>query len=316
LRQRQSRQTAADIISGRDKRLLVIVGPCSIHDVSGALEYAALLKAAAHQFADTLFIVMRVYFEKPRTILGWKGLINDPHLDNTFDIHYGLRSARKLLLELIALGIPTATEFLDTIIPQYLSDLICWSAVGARTVESQTHRELASGLSMPVGFKNTTDGNIKIAIDGVISAGHAHHFLSISKQGIASVVHTSGNPDCHIILRGSNHSTNYSPQDIQQATQALQQKNLPPYLIVDCSHGNSMKNHSQQHVVVNTLVEQMQAGVKAIRGVMLESYLVAGKQTLTRGEPLIYGQSITDACLSWDETQELLERLSSHAILT
>ena len=306
----QARRAAADVIAGKDNRLLVIVGPCSIHDVDSALEYASLLKAAAVDYANTLVIMMRVYFEKPRTVLGWKGLINDPHLNNTFDINHGLTLARKLLLDLIALGVPTATEFLDPIIPQYLSDLICWSAVGARTSESQIHRELASGLSMPVGFKNSTDGNIKIAIDGVIAAKHPHHFLSISKQGIPSVVHTQGNKDCHIILRGGTAMTNYSAEQIQEAAAALRNENLLPRLMVDCSHGNSMKDHLLQHKVIDSIVEQIRNGVSEICGVMLESHLVAGRQNLVDSQPLVYGQSITDACVSWDETVVLLDKLA------
>lgn len=305
-----ARDTAAKIIAGKDNRLLVIVGPCSIHDVNAALEYATRLKNAATDFAAELFIMMRVYFEKPRTVLGWKGLINDPHLDNSFDVNYGLTVARKLLLDLTDLGIPAGTEFLDSIIPQYLGDLICWSAIGARTSQSPLHRELASGLSMPVGFKNSTDGNVKIAAEAVTVARYPHHFLSISKQGEPVIVHTQGNKNCHIILRGSNSEANYSAQQIQKAARILHNENLPKRLMIDCSHGNSGKNHLRQKMVIESLAEQISRGNKEIFGVMLESHLVAGKQILAAGSPLVYGQSITDACISWDETIPLLKKLA------
>lgn len=307
---RHARQTIANILKGHDKRLLIIVGPCSIHDTQAALEYAELLQAAATRFADELFIVMRVYFEKPRTTVGWKGFINDPFLDGSYDMNSGLRLARKLLLDLNHLGMPAGTEFLDTIIPHYLSDLISWSAVGARTSASQIHRESASGFPFPVGFKNNTDGNIKIAIDAVNVASHPHRFITIDKNGSLVITHTTGNPTCHVILRGSDHGPNYQMNQILHAANSLQEADLMPRLIVDCSHGNSMKNYALQKQVANSVIEQIENGSKIISGVMLESNLVAGKQTLAE-QPLVYGQSITDGCLAWTETLDLLERFAS-----
>jgi 3-deoxy-7-phosphoheptulonate synthase len=307
---KQSREIANQIIQGRDPRLLVVVGPCSIHDNHAAIEYAHLLKQAADQYADDLHIIMRVYFEKPRTIMGWKGLISDPRLDGSFDINHGLTLARSILLDICHLGVPTATEFLDTIIPQYLSDLISWSAIGARTTESQIHRELASGLSMPVGFKNTTDGNIRIAIDAVNAARHAHRFLSIAKNGIASIVQTTGNPNCHIILRGSTTSANYTAESVNEAADNLKKANLTPRLMIDCSHGNSRKIYQRQMLVVDSIVKQLANGCASICGVMLESNLTAGKQSLDLNRSLTYGQSITDGCLGWEETVPLLEKLA------
>jgi len=304
-----ARLAASQIMQGQDKRLLVIVGPCSIHDYAAALEYAHLLKKAAAFYADELLIVMRVYFEKPRTNLGWKGLIRDPYLNGSFDINHGLSLARKLLLDLGNLALPAATEFLDTITPQYLSDLISWSAIGARTSESQTHREFASGLAMPVGFKNTTDGNVQIAIDAVQAARHPHHYLSIAATGVTAIVVTPGNPNCHIVLRGAKHATNYSVTHIRDAVNALKKANLPAHLMVDCNHGNSSKNYLQQNYVVDSLAEQMASGANAICGVMIESNLVAGKQQL-EGKNLVYGQSITDGCISWDDTLIALEKLA------
>lgn len=306
----QARTAAANILHGKDNRLLVIVGPCSIHDRNAALEYAELLKKSAGHFADELFIIMRVYLEKPRTVLGWKGLISDPLLNGSFDINLGLKLARKLLLDLNGIGVPAATEFLDTIIPQYLSDMISWCAIGARTAQSQIHRELASGLSMPVGFKNTTDGNIKIAIDAVNAARHPHHFLGISKSGVTSIIRTRGNDDCHIILRGSNSTPNYSAENISEAAAMLRNENLKPRLLVDCSHGNSMKNYLRQSEVIDSIAAQIENGAQEICGVMLESNLLEGKQTLLPGEALQYGQSITDACISWEDTIPLLEKLA------
>lgn len=306
----QARTAVTDIMHGKDNRLLVIVGPCSIHDPIAALEYADLLKSAATRFSDDLFIIMRVYFEKPRTTVGWKGLISDPFLNNTFDMNYGLRIARKLLINLTQSGVPAATEFLDTLIPQYLCDLISWSAIGARTSASQIHRELASGLPMPVGFKNNTDGNVKIAIDAVNVASHPHHFISMGNDGSPSIVHTTGNSCCHIILRGSQEGPNYAPANVISAANELENVGLIPRLMIDCSHGNSMKNYLLQQQAAYSIAEQIQNGSQKISGVMLESNLVSGKQTLSSETPLIYGQSITDECLSWSETTPLLEKLA------
>lgn len=307
----QARTTIQNIINGVDDRLLIIVGPCSIHDPIAGLEYAKLLRTAASDFADQLFIVMRTYFEKPRTTVGWKGLISDPFLDNSFDTNSGLRLARKLLLDINELGLPTATEFLDTLIPQYLSDLISWCAIGARTSESQLHRELASGLAMPVGFKNSTDGNVQIAIDAVNVARKPHPFLSINQKGLPTVMQTSGNHSCHIVLRGGTSGSNFSKEHVQNALTILKSLNLNSRLMIDCSHGNSMKNHSLQRDVVNSIKEQVRESSHGIFGVMLESNLIAGKQVLQRKELLAYGQSITDGCVGWDETRALLNELAS-----
>ncbi len=305
-----ARQNIRNIIQGCDHRLLVIVGPCSIHDTNAALEYGVLLKAAAEKFVDDLCIVMRVYFEKPRTTFGWKGLISDPHLDGSFVINQGLQLARKLLLELNQLGVPTGTEFLDTIIPAYLSDLIAWCAIGARTVESQTHRELASSLAMPVGFKNNTDGNIKVAIDAVKVAQHSHPFIGITQAGSPAIIRTQGNLACHVILRGSNTTSNYSAHFIQETAGFLKEAQLIPRMMVDCSHGNSMKDYRLQHQVVAALIDQLKVGSTFISGVMLESNLIAGKQALLKKEALVYGQSITDGCMGWKDTLQLLEELA------
>lgn len=307
----QSRLAARNIIQGLDNRLLIIVGPCSIHDPEAAMEYAALLNKAAKDYADDLFIIMRVYFEKPRTTYGWKGLINDPYLNGSFDINHGLRLARKLLLNLTDIELPAATEFLDTMIPHYLSDLISWSAIGARTSASQVHRELASGLSLPVGFKNSPDGNIQIAIDAVKVASQPHHFLSITTCGTPTIVSTAGNKICHIILRGSEQGANFEKQHVAHASKLLQDSQLTPRLMIDCSHGNSMKDYQRQINVVNSIAEQIKLGSQKINGIMLESNLIAGKQTLHPHNPLIYGKSITDACLAWNETVPLLEQLAN-----
>jgi 3-deoxy-7-phosphoheptulonate synthase len=306
----EARQAAANIIQGKDKRLLVVMGPCSIHDSEIALEYAERLKAVSERYADKLLIIMRVYFEKPRTLLGWKGLISDPLLNGTFDINHGLTSARKILLALAEMGLPAATEFLDTIIPQYLSDLVSWSAIGARTAESQIHRELASGLSMPVGFKNSTDGNVQVAIDAVNAARFQHHFLGISKTGEPSIVNTKGNESCHIILRGGHNGPNYSSENIAEAVSSLSEHGLNARVMIDCSHGNCMKNHLRQALVVDAVVKQLHNGSDQICGVMIESNLVSGKQTLHSNQPLVYGQS-TDACISWEESLPLLEVLAN-----
>lgn len=307
----QARQQTIDIIHGRDDRLLIIVGPCSIHDPKAALEYANKLKQCANELADDLCIIMRVYFEKPRTTVGWKGLINDPELDGSFEINKGLYKARKILLDINNLGLPIGSEFLDTIIPQYISDLTSWSAIGARTSESQIHRELSSGLSMPLGFKNSTTGNIQIAIDAVLAAQHAHHFLGISKDGIAAIVSTAGNKDCHVILRGSQQGTNYDAQSINDTLAKLTVADLDPRVMIDCSHGNSQKDHNKQKHVINNLAEQIANGNHVIMGIMIESNLLEGKQTLQPNQLLIYGQSITDACIGWNDTVNVLRTLAA-----
>lgn len=303
-----ARTAASNIMQGKDHRLLVIVGPCSIHDPIAALEYASLLKTAADRFANELHLVMRVYFEKPRTTLGWKGLINDPFLNQSFDINNGLKIARKLLLDLNCIGISTATEFLDPIAFHYFYDLITWGAIGARTVASPTHRELVSALPMPVGFKNSIDGNIKLAVEAVKVASHPHFILSLDHQGSTQIVQTMGNNDCHIVLRGSDVGSNYETSHIQQAVSLLEQAQLPPFIMVDCSHGNSMKNYELQHQVVQSVCEQLAQGSPHVRGIMLESHLVAGKQSSQL--PLTFGQSITDGCISFENTLILLEQLA------
>jgi 3-deoxy-7-phosphoheptulonate synthase len=304
----QTRNDAKAIIQGTDDRLLVIVGPCSIHDTKAALEYAGHIKKAIEQHKNELLIMMRVYFEKPRTTIGWKGLINDPHLDNSFDINQGLHIARKLLLELANDGIAPATEFLDTISPQYISDLVSWGAIGARTTESQIHRELASGLSMPIGFKNGTDGNVQIAIDAIGAAQHPHHFLGVTKDGSAAIITTKGNEACHVILRGANTGPNYDEATIVKTADALAKKDCHTRIMVDCSHGNSNKDHKQQPTVAKAVAEQLANGSTNINGVMIESHLQEGKQALS--DNMEYGKSITDACLSWQQTEPVLEMLA------
>ena len=300
-----TRKAIADILHHGDKRLLVIIGPCSIHDPAAALEYAQKLLPLKKQYEKELLIVMRVYFEKPRTTVGWKGLINDPHLDGTFDINFGLRQARQLLLTLNDMGMPASTEFLDMITPQYYADLISWGAIGARTTESQVHRELASGLSCPVGFKNGTDGNLKIAIDAIGAASHPHHFLSVTKAGHSAIVHTAGNPDCHVILRGGKEP-NYSAEHVRDAVAQLTKAGVSPRLMVDCSHANSRKDYTRQMEVARDVAAQIRNGEQNIMGVMVESHLVEGRQD----KPEIYGQSITDACIGWDTTEEMLALLA------
>lgn len=300
-----TRKAIADILHHGDKRLLVIIGPCSIHDPAAALEYAQKLLPLKKQYEKELLIVMRVYFEKPRTTVGWKGLINDPHLDGTFDINFGLRQARQLLLTLNDMGMPASTEFLDMITPQYYADLISWGAIGARTTESQVHRELASGLSCPVGFKNGTDGNLKIAIDAIGAASHPHHFLSVTKTGHSAIVHTNGNPDCHVILRGGKEP-NYSSSHVQAAREQLAKAGLDAKLMIDCSHANSNKDYTRQMIVAQDIAGQLKNGEDAIMGVMVESHLVEGRQD----KPETYGQSITDACIGWDTTEALLALLA------
>lgn len=306
----QSRKTISDIIAGRDPRLLVVCGPCSIHDPETALEYARRFKTLAAEVSDSLYLVMRVYFEKPRTTVGWKGLINDPHMDSSYQINDGLRIARKLLLDINDSGLPAAGEFLDMITPQYLADLMSWGAIGARTTESQVHRELASGLSCPVGFKNGTDGTIKVAIDAINAAGAPHCFLSVTKWGHSAIVNTSGNADCHIILRGGK-APNYSAQHVAEVKEGLIKASLAPQVMIDFSHANSSKQFKKQMDVGADVCQQIANGEKAIIGVMIESHLVEGNQNLESGEPLAYGKSITDACIGWDDTDTLLRQLAN-----
>ena len=305
-----ARAEIADIVQGRDDRLLVVVGPCSIHDVDAALDYGERLSAVAKRLSSDLLVVMRVYFEKPRTTVGWKGLINDPRIDGTFDINNGLRAARALLRQLAEAGIAAGTEYLDTITPQFYADLVAWGAIGARTTESQVHRELASGLSMPVGFKNGTGGSVQIAVDAVRAARHPHRFLSVTKQGLAAIVATRGNADCHVILRGANGGPNYEAEHVQAAARLLEAAGLPQALMVDCSHGNSRKDPALQPDVAYDLGRQLAAGERAIRGVMIESHIVGGRQEFVSRETATYGQSITDACLGWDDTVPVLEGLA------
>ena len=307
----EGRQAIARALRGEDQRLIVVVGPCSIHDVKAAREYAARLKAEADRLRDDLIVVMRVYFEKPRTTVGWKGLINDPHLDGSFAINQGLHLARALLLDLAESGLPTGCEFLDTITPQYLADLVAWGAIGARTTESQIHRELASGLSVPVGFKNGTDGNIQIAIDAIAAASHPHHFLSVTKQGVSAIVATRGNPDCHLILRGAGSGPNYGADAIADATAKLRTAGVTARLMIDCSHGNSGKDPRRQPFVARDIAAQIAGGSTAIGGLMVESHLVEGRQGFGAGRELVYGQSITDACLGWDATVPVLDELAA-----
>jgi len=305
-----ARAEADAIIHRRDDRLLVVVGPCSIHDEMAALEYAALLKAEMPRHEDALRIVMRVYFEKPRTTVGWKGYINDPGLDESFDINRGLQLARRLLLSLAAMEIPAGTEFLDAISPQYVADLISWGAIGARTVESQVHRELASGMSMPIGFKNGTGGGLGIALDAIRAARGQHHFLGVTKQGVAAIVKTTGNDSCHIILRGGKSGPNYAPEAIAEVTALLEKAGLVPTIMVDCSHANSNKDHRNQPAVAANLASQIRAGNHAITGIMFESHLVEGRQDVKPGQKLVYGQSITDACIGWEDTKTVLTQLA------
>jgi 3-deoxy-7-phosphoheptulonate synthase len=307
----QTRMEIGDILRGKDQRLLVITGPCSIHDTTAAREYAALLKAAIKELSTDLRIVMRVYFEKPRTTIGWKGLINDPHLDQSFKINDGLRLARRLLLDLAEMGVPAGTEFLDMIIPQYMASLVSWGAIGARTTESQVHRELVSGLSCPVGFKNGTSGDVQIAIEAVRSVAHPHTFLGHTKHGQSAIFVTLGNPDCHVILRGGRTTTNYDSASVAQACARLENAGLSPLVMIDCSHANSSKDHKKQPLVCRDVIAQIASGDRRIIGVMLESNLIAGAQELVSAKPLTYGQSITDSCIGWDETAQLLRELAA-----
>lgn len=306
----QTRSEIKDILNRKNRRLLVVVGPCSIHDSKAAIEYAGGLKRAIDELSDELCLVMRVYFEKPRTTVGWKGLINDPYLDGSFKINDGLRIARRLLLDLADMGVPAGTEFLDMILPQYMGGLVSWGAIGARTTESQVHRELVSGLSCPVGFKNGTSGNVQIAIDAVHSAAHPHTFLGHTKYGQSAIFFTRGNQDCHVILRGGRTSTNYDAAAIAQTCALLEKAGLPQRVMVDCSHANSSKDHTRQGMVCRSVAEQIGAGERKIVGVMIESNLVAGAQKLQKGRALTYGQSVTDACIDWSETLALLRELA------
>ncbi|HEV8655784.1 MAG TPA: 3-deoxy-7-phosphoheptulonate synthase [Candidatus Limnocylindria bacterium] len=308
-----AREELVRILDREDDRLIVVVGPCSVHDVEAAIEYARRLATVATELAADLRIVMRVYFEKPRTTVGWKGLINDPGLDGSFRINDGLRLARRLLLDLAELGVPAGCEFLDPVSPQYTSDLVSWGAIGARTTESQVHRELASGLSMPVGFKNGTGGTVQIAIDAVRATGHPHRFIGVTEQGLAAFVSTRGNPYGHVILRGGARGPNYDTASVRAALDALREADLPERLIVDASHGNSERDHLRQPAVVAEIAAQIAAGERGIAGVMVESFLVAGRQELTDPSRLVYGQSITDACIGWEDTVTALQGLASAA---
>ncbi|MEN3340561.1 MAG: 3-deoxy-7-phosphoheptulonate synthase [Acidobacteriota bacterium] len=306
-----ARAAVAEALAGRDPRLVVIAGPCSIHDVAGALDYAGRLKRLADRYSGQLIILMRSYFEKPRTSVGWKGLINDPDLDETFHINKGLRLARQLLLDVNNMGLPTASEFLDTQIPQHIADLTSWVAIGARTTESQVHRELASGLSMPVGFKNTTDGTTRTAVDAVLAARSPHWFPSVTKQGVAAISHTTGNDTCHVILRGGTRTgPNYGSEHVREICTRLASTGLRDAVMIDCSHGNSNKDYRRQSDVALSISEQVASGSWQVFGAMLESNIVEGRQDYVPGRPAVYGQSITDACISIEQTEPLLERLA------
>ncbi len=304
-----TRTAIHNVLHGDDDRLLVVVGPCSIHDTKAGLEYAHRLLHVREHLSDDLLIVMRVYFEKPRTTVGWKGLINDPHLDGSYDINLGLEKARQFLLDVNELGMPAGMEFLDTITPQYTADLVSWGAIGARTTESQVHRELASGLSCPVGFKNGTDGGVRVAIDAIKTAGSPHRFLSVTKNGESAIIVTSGNEDCHVILRGGK-TPNYSADHVNEVGEQLDAAGLPAKIMIDCSHANSQKQYEQQVNVAEDIAGQIASGDNRIAGVMVESHLKAGKQSHTPGCELIYGQSITDGCLGWNETEIVLNTLA------
>lgn len=308
----RSREAIAKTIHGEDDRLLVVAGPCSIHDPEAGIEYARRIAKSAEEFSRDLVIVMRVYFEKPRTTVGWKGLINDPHLDGSFQINEGLRIARRFLLDVTDLGVPAGTEFLDPVSPQFFADLVAWGAIGARTSESQVHRELASGLSMPVGFKNGTDGGLQVAMDGVRASAHPHHFLSVTKQGVAAIVATLGNADCHVILRGGSEGPNYDAASVSATASALQKAGITSTIMIDCSHANSAKNHERQPETLRDVATQVRGGSRAIGGVMLESFLLDGRQDVVDGrlDELDYGRSITDQCMSWERTEPLFAELA------
>jgi len=309
-----SRRTIQEIIFGSDPRLLAVVGPCSIHDTRAGLEYARKLADLSRRVSDQIYLVMRVYFEKPRTTVGWKGLIMDPELDGSYNIPLGLKHARRFLLDVLQLNLPTATELLDPITPQYISDLISWSAIGARTTESQTHRQMASGLSMPLGFKNGTSGDIQVALNAILAAGQPQTFLGISHQGLASAVTTRGNPNCHLILRGGSDGANYHPEQIREIRAQMEAKSVRPAIMVDCSHGNSEKDFKKQPEVLDSIVTQVRQKESSLIGFMLESNLVEGKQSFPQPKPdLVHGQSITDGCISWETTEEIL--LEAHQAL-
>lgn len=309
-----SRDQITRILQQQDPRFLVVVGPCSIHDPEAAIEYAQRLKSLRDELADQIYLVMRVYFEKPRTTIGWKGLINDPHLDGTYDIETGLKMARKLLLEITAMGLPAATEFLDPVVPQYIAELISWAAIGARTTESQTHREMASGLSMPVGYKNGTDGSLQAALDAMYSARTPHNFLGIDQDGVTSIIRTTGNPVGHLVMRGGRLRTNYDAESLREAESRLGAVSLPPILMVDCSHANSGKQHARQEEVWRSIIEQRTAGNRGLIGAMIESNLHEGSQPIASNpRALKYGISITDACLGWEDTARILRQ--GHAAL-
>ena len=307
----EARKAICNVLAGSDKRLVVVVGPCSIHDTKAAREYATKLKAVADQFSNELIVVMRVYFEKPRTTIGWKGLINDPYLDQSYKINDGLRLARRLLLDLAEMGVPAGTEFLDMISPQYVASLISWGAIGARTTESQIHRQLVSGLSCPVGFKNATSGDVQIAIEAMLSASHPHTFLGVTKYGQSAILFTSGNPDTHVILRGGSNLVNYKAEAVNEVCQRLEKAKQKPSVMIDCSHANSQKDHNRQLDVCRDVASQVAGGDSRILGVMIESSLVAGAQKMVEGKALTYGQSITDACIGWDDTAVLLKELAA-----
>jgi 3-deoxy-7-phosphoheptulonate synthase len=307
----KTRAEVRAVLDGSDDRILVITGPCSVHDPKAALDYARRLVELRDRYAGELLIVMRVYFEKPRTVTGWKGLINDPGMDDSFDVHRGLRTARRLLLDILALGMPVGCEWLDPITPQYIADAVTWGAIGARTTESQVHRQLASGLSMPVGFKNGTDGSVAVAVDAVRAAAVPHTFAGIDFIGMPSVLHTRGNPDCHIILRGGRDAPNYDAGSVADVLERLRAVRLPARVVVDASHDNSCKDHDQQPVVAAAIAEQVAKGNGALVGIMLESFIVGGRQDLQAGQELVYGQSITDACMSWEATVGVLEGLAA-----
>ncbi|MGA2802178.1 MAG: 3-deoxy-7-phosphoheptulonate synthase [Verrucomicrobiota bacterium] len=303
----RSRERIVRILRQEDPRLLVVIGPCSIHDEKGALDYATRLNALRKEFASRMEIVMRVYFEKPRTTIGWKGLINDPHLDGSQDIETGLKIARRLLLEITGMGLPAATEFLDPIVPQYIADLVTWAAIGARTTESQTHREMASGLSMPVGLKNNTDGSLQSAIDAMGTARHPHSFLGINEDGVTSIVRTTGNPHTHIVLRGGRTQTNYDAKSIRKAEEKLKSEKLPPVLMVDCSHANSGKQHAKQETVWRSVIQQHAGGTHSLIGMMVESNINEGNQPIPKNPAdLRYGVSLTDSCINWETTERML----------
>ena len=306
----KTRSDIINVLNGKDERLLLIVGPCSIHDVNSAHEYAKKLLEIKKRVEKNILVIMRVYFEKPRTVIGWKGLINDPDLDNSFDINKGIKIARKLLIDLAESGIPAGHEYLDLISPQYISDVICWGAIGARTTESQSHRELASGLSCPVGFKNGTNGSIQIAIDAIKAASKAHNFLSVTKEGKSAIFSTKGNKDCHIILRGGK-KINYQQEDVTSVSDLLIKNKLANNIMIDASHANSQKDHARQRIVIQDISDQISRGNTSICGVMLESNLVEGRQDIGKKDDLVYGQSITDACIGWNETEELIEMLNN-----